>query len=109
MTGLALADFTAARVGGDAAGGVGPCGGGDRRRTGGGRQPGLRAAGLGADATVSPYAGLTVADSGTRAWRVGARFRHDASLSLSLEGTRSENVGAADPEHTVELRASLRH
>ena len=58
---------------------------------------------------MSPYAGLTVADSGTRAWRVGARFRHDASLSLSLEGTRSENVGAADPEHTVELRASLRH
>ena len=64
---------------------------------------------LGGAATVSPYAGLTVADSGTRAWRVGARFRHDASLSLSLEGTRSENVGAADPKHTVELRASLRH
>ena len=59
-------------------------------------------------ATVSPYAGLTVAD-GARAWRVGASFRRDASLSLSLAGTRRENAGAAEPEHTLELRASLRH
>ena len=60
-------------------------------------------------ATVSPYAGLTVADGGARTWRVGTSFRHDASLSLSLEGTRSENAGAAEPGHTLELRASLRH
>ena len=59
-------------------------------------------------ATVSPYAGLTVAD-GARAWRVGACFRRDASLSLSLAGTRRENAGAAEPGHTLELRASLRH
>ena len=60
-------------------------------------------------ATVSPYAGLTVAGGGVRTWRVGTRFRHDASLSLSLAGAGRENVGAAEPGHTVELRASLRH
>ena len=60
-------------------------------------------------ATVSPYAGLTVADGGARTWRVGTSFRHDPSLSLSLEGTRREHAGAAEPGHTLELRASLRH
>ena len=60
-------------------------------------------------ATVSPYAGLTVADGGERTWRVGTSFRHDQFLRLSLEGTRSEHAGAAEPGHTLELRASLRH
>ena len=65
-------------------------------------------AALAGAATVTPYAGLTMAD-GTRAWSLGARLRHEPSLSLSLEGTRREPAAAAEPEHTLELRAALRH
>ena len=64
-------------------------------------------AALAGAATVTPYAGLTMAD-GTRAWSLGARLRHDPSLSLTVAGTRREHTGA-EPEHTLELRASLRH
>ena len=63
----------------------------------------------GAGGALTPYAAVALAGDGARTWRVGTSFRHDASLSLSLEGTRSENAGAAEPAHTLELRASLRY
>ena len=57
--------------------------------------------------TVTPYAGLGLADGGSRAWRAGARWSVAPEVTLGLEGTRSES--AADPaEHAVMLRGALR-
>ena len=57
--------------------------------------------------TATPYAGLGLADGGSRAWRAGVRWQVAPDLSLDLEGTRSESAGAA-PEQGVMLRGSVR-
>ena len=61
-------------------------------------------AGLG---TATPYAGLGLADGGTRAWRAGVRWQIAPGAGLSVDGTRSERAGAA-PDNGVTLRGSVR-
>ena len=61
-------------------------------------------AGLG---VVTPYAGLGLANGGSRAWRAGARWQVASGFSLGLEGTRNESGGKPD-EHGVMLRGAVR-
>ena len=61
---------------------------------------------LGTNALVTPYAGLTLADGGAQAYRVGGRANLGQSFSLSLEGERRESSGAA-PAHGITLSGSL--
>ncbi|MYA97631.1 MAG: hypothetical protein F4X91_14630, partial [Nitrospinae bacterium] len=56
---------------------------------------------------LTPYAGLSVSESGNGAYRVGGRFRMGERLSMSLEGDVRDRVNA-DPVHGVALRGSLR-
>ena len=56
---------------------------------------------------LTPYAGLSVSDSGNGTYRLGSRFRMGERLSMSLEGDVRERVNA-DPVHGVALRGSLR-
>ncbi|MDE0330536.1 MAG: autotransporter domain-containing protein [Nitrospinae bacterium] len=56
---------------------------------------------------LTPYAGLSVSDSGNGTYRVGGRFRMGERLSMSLEGDVRERVNA-DPVHGLALRGSLR-
>lgn len=61
---------------------------------------------LGTSAMLTPYAGLTLSDSGTQAYRLGGSANL-GTLSLSLEGERRENADAA-PAHGITLSGSLR-
>ena len=61
---------------------------------------------LGTNARLTPYAGLTLADGGTQAYRVGGRANLGPAFSLSLEGERRESSGAA-PAHGITLSGSL--
>ena len=61
---------------------------------------------LGTNARLTPYAGLTLADGGTQAYRVGGRAILGPAFSLSLEGERRESSGAA-PAHGITLSGSL--
>ena len=61
---------------------------------------------LGTNARLTPYAGLTLADGGTQAYRVGGRANLGSSFSLSLEGQRRESSGNA-PAHGITLSGSL--
>ena len=56
---------------------------------------------------LTPYAGLSVSDSGNGTYRLGSRFRMGERLSMSLEGDVRERVNAG-PVHGVALRGSLR-
>ncbi len=56
---------------------------------------------------LTPYAGLSVSDSGNGAYRLGGRFRMGERLSMSLEGDVRERVNA-DPVHGVALRGTMR-
>ncbi len=56
---------------------------------------------------LTPYAGLSVSDSGNGTYRLGGRFKVGELLSMSLEGDVRERVNA-DPVHGVALRGSLR-
>ncbi len=61
-------------------------------------------AGLG---VVTPYAGLGLANGGSRAWRAGARWQVASGFTLGLEGTRKESGGKPD-EHGVMVRGAVR-
>ena len=61
---------------------------------------------LGTNALLMPYAGLTLADGGTQAYRVGGRANLGPAFSLSLQGERRERSGAA-PAHGITLSGSL--
>jgi len=56
---------------------------------------------------VRPYAGVTLADGGAHAYRLGGRLSLGESFSLDLEGYRRERAADA-PEHGLELNAALR-
>ena len=58
--------------------------------------------------TATPYAGLGLAEAGTRAWRAGVRWQVAPEVSLDLEGTRSESANDNAPEQGVMLRGALR-
>ena len=57
---------------------------------------------------ATPYAGLTLGDGGGRTWRTGARWAIAPGAALSLEATRSESVGDAEPVGGVQLRGLFR-
>ncbi len=56
---------------------------------------------------LTPYAGLSVSESGGGAYRLGGRFGMGESLSVSVEGDVREREDA-DPVHGLALRGSLR-
>lgn len=56
---------------------------------------------------LTPYAGLSVSDSGNGTYRLGSRFKMGERLSMSLEGDVRERVNAA-PVHGVALRGTMR-
>ncbi len=56
---------------------------------------------------LTPYAGLSVSESGGGAYRLGGRFRMGERLSMSVEGDVREREDD-DPVHGVALRGSLR-
>ena len=66
---------------------------------------GFGLAGTGPLAVLTPWAGLSLAESGGRTLRLGARYRHGAGLSLGVEGTH--RPGPA-PEDRLMLRGALR-
>ena len=57
---------------------------------------------------VTPYAGLSLADGGGRAWRTGARWQMAPDIAFGLEGTRGEPANDDAPEHGLTFRATLR-
>ena len=62
----------------------------------------------GGNGTLIPYAAVALAAAGERTWRLGSRLSIDAGFSLSLEGTRTEPAGAADPDDSVTFKVTLR-
>ena len=86
-----------------------------------GRAPAAGRAGRGMDADiayglsaprnlgiVTPYAGVGLADTGTRSWRLGARWEVAPAASASVEGARREAAIDAGSEHRVMLQGALR-
>ena len=58
---------------------------------------------------VTPYAGLSLADGGGRAWRLGARWQAAPDVTFGLEGTRREPANDDEaPRHGLMLRGVLR-
>ena len=58
---------------------------------------------------VTPYAGLSLADGGGRAWRTGARWQVAPDVTLGFEGTRSEPANDDHPpQYGVMLRGTIR-
>ena len=65
-------------------------------------------AALDADAMLTPYAGLRLADGGARTARLGTRLTLQPAFSLSLEGARTESAaGTAAPDESLTLRGSV--
>ena len=64
--------------------------------------------GLGHDhGVLTPYAGLTLGDAGSRTERTGARWQVDPNAVLALEGTRQSNDGR-EADNQLILRLALR-
>ena len=61
----------------------------------------------GGTAVLTPYAGMTLTERAANALRVGGRLELGSSVSLSVEGNRSENT-AGTPEYDITLRGALR-
>ena len=62
---------------------------------------------LGGQGLLTPYGGFSLADEGSRRYRIGGRFEIGSSLSLSLEGARHEPVNDDAAEHGVMLRLQV--
>ena len=56
---------------------------------------------------LTPYAGMTLGDAGTRTLRTGTRWQLSPDAVLGLEGTR-QTSDASEPDNQVRLRAALR-
>jgi hypothetical protein len=62
---------------------------------------------LDGSAVLTPYAGVTLTERTANTLRVGGRLELGSSVSLSVEGNRSETA-AGPPEHDITLRGALR-
>ena len=62
----------------------------------------------GGDGTLIPYAAVALAAGGERTWRLGSRLSIDPGFFLSLEATRTEPAGTADPDDSVTFKVTLR-
>ena len=56
---------------------------------------------------LTPYAGLTLGDAGSRTIRTGARWRVGPDLVLGLEGTR-QTSDAREGDNELMLRIAVR-
>ena len=56
---------------------------------------------------LTPYAGLTLGDAGSRTMRTGARWQVGPDAALGLEGTRQTN-DAREGDNQLMLRIALR-
>ena len=64
---------------------------------------------FGGHGLVTPYAGLSLAAGGGRAWRLGARWNVAPDVTFGLEGTRRESGNDDEPpQHGLMLRGVLR-
>ena len=64
---------------------------------------------FGGHGLVTPYAGLSLAAGGGRAWRLGARWNVAPDVTFGLEGTRRESGNDDEPpRHGLMLRGVLR-
>ena len=61
----------------------------------------------GAPGVMTPYAGFTVGDGESRAFRIGARWGLAPNTALEFEALQRESANATAPEHSVMLRCSL--
>ena len=59
---------------------------------------------LGGHGLLTPYGGFSLADQGSRRYRIGGRFEIGPSIDLSLERERREPANDAAVEHGVMLR-----
>ena len=57
---------------------------------------------------VTPYAGVGLVDTGTRSWRMGARWQVAPAANVSLDGTRREAAVDEGSEHRLMLHGALR-
>ena len=57
---------------------------------------------------LTPLAGLSLSDRGTRRWRAGARWRVVPQTTLGFEGSREETRSRDEADHTIMFRASSR-
>ena len=59
---------------------------------------------FGGQGLLTPYGGFSLADEGSRRYRIGGRFEIAPAFDLSLEGARREPANNATAEHGVKLR-----
>ena len=57
---------------------------------------------------LTPHAGLSLSNRGTRRWRAGARWRVVPQTTLGFEGSREETRSRDEADHTIMFRASAR-
>ena len=57
---------------------------------------------------LTPHAGLSLSNRGTRRWRAGARWRVVPQTTLGFEGSREETRSRDEADHTILFRASSR-
>ena len=57
---------------------------------------------------LTPHAGLSLSNRGTRRWRAGARWRVVPQTTLGFEGSREETRSRDEADHTILFRASAR-
>ena len=57
---------------------------------------------------LTPHAGLSLSNRGTRRWRAGARWRVVPQTMLGFEGSREETRSRDQADHTIMFRASAR-
>ena len=56
---------------------------------------------------LTPYAGMTLGDAGTRTVRTGTRWQWSPDTVISVEATRQPS-DASEPANELKLRAALR-
>ena len=62
----------------------------------------------GAPGVLTPYAGLSLGDGGSRTYRAGGRWNVGPGASVALEGRREESRSAGESNQAIELRTALR-
>ena len=61
-----------------------------------------------APGVLTPYAGITTGQGGTRMWRAGARWAMALAATMELEAARRKSASANRAEHGVRLRVAIR-
>ena len=57
---------------------------------------------------MTPFAGLSLSDAGSRTWRSGVRWTLGTDVSFAAESTRREPANDLAPEHDIQFRATFK-